>query len=249
MDFKDKKILITGGSRGIGLELAKAFYQQGATIIICGRNKDSLTAAQQAIGDDVVGLPVDLSDPDAPSYLAQEIHNRVGGLDILINNAAIQLNYSMFERPVNELTFDISFEFIVNLIAPINLTVEMLPLLQQSPSAAVVNIGSGLSIAPKASAAVYCASKAALRSFSRSLQYQAEVAAPNLQFMDVMLPMVETDMTSGRGSGKISAQRAATEIIGGMRHDKQEILVGRARILTLIMRFFPSLGYRMLRGS
>jgi len=249
MKIEGARTLVTGGGRGIGLELAKALHGLGARIAICGRDPDTLERARGTIGGGSVCISADVADPDAPLELVRHVREAFGGLDILINNAAIQLNYSFFDRPYAELASDIEREVVVDLVAPIRLSAAMLPLLRESQDAAIVNLGSGLGLAPKTSAPVYCATKAALRTFSRALGYQAEAQAPSLKVIDVTLPIVDTDMTKGRGSGKISASDAAAQIVSGMQRDRKEVYVGKAGLFSIIMRMAPSVGYGMLKGS
>jgi len=249
MQLNNKKVLITGGGRGIGLEIAKAFSAKGAQIVICGRSADSLAEAKQLINGHVETIPANLADSDAALKLADEIKQRWGGLDILINNAGIQYNYSFFNRGYDEIADDVDKELTVNLAAPVKLATALLPMLQDSEEAAIVNIGSGLALAPKTSAPIYCASKAGLRSFTRALRYQAEAVAPHINVVDVILPIVRTDMTEGRGSGKIEPSQVAGELIKGLGKGKSEIRIGKTKIFTLIMRFAPSVGYRILRGD
>jgi len=185
MDINGKRVLITGGGRGIGYELAKACVAQGAAVLICGRDQETLTAAQEKLGNNAKTTQIDLAQTDAADQLAERVSNQLGGLDILINNAAIQYNYSFFDRDYQDVASDVTTELTINMLAPIKLCAALLPSLQQSPSAAIVNIGSGLALAPKRSAAIYCASKAGLRNFTRALHYQAQQKAPHIHVADV----------------------------------------------------------------
>lgn len=249
MNIGGKSVLVTGGGRGIGLEIAKAFAKEGARVAICGRNEETLKAAARMIDEDVIYIIADLADSNALEQIATKIADQLGTLDILVNNAGIQLNYSLFERPYAEICQDIVREFKVDLVAPIKLSLALMPMLKASKSGAIVNIGSGLAIAPKTNAAIYCASKAGLRNFTRSLRYQAEQHAKKLRVVDVVLPMVRTDMTAGRGKGKIEPSQVANLIIKGLKKNNQEILIGKARILAVLMRLAPKLGYRILKTA
>lgn len=249
MQIQDKIVLVTGGNRGIGLEIARALSEAGARVAICGRDRAALQSAARNMHGDVKCIEADLASSGSFAMIAEAIEAAFGGLDVLINNAAIQLNYSLFDRPFADLEIDIEREFMIDLVAPVKLTTALLPLLRRSDEGAVVNLGSGLALAPKVNAAVYCASKAGLRNFSRTLRYQAETGAPALRVVDVMLPLVKTAMTEGRGTGKIEPAEVAKAVISGLRQDRNEVLVGRARLLSLIMRLAPAAGYRMLRGN
>ncbi len=113
----------------------------------------------------------------------------------------------------------------------------------------MVNVGSGLGVAPKASAPVYCATKAALPSATRSLRYQMQDSGACVRFVDVVLPRVDTDMTRGRGTRKASPPAVADEVVRALRRGRDEVWVGRARVLRRLMRVSPGLGHRVLRGT
>lgn len=249
MQLQNKTILVTGGTRGIGFEIASAFSQAGARVAICGRDHAALQSAAAKMRGDVKCIEADLAAPQSITAIAKAVEDTFGELNILINNAAIQLNYSFFDRPYADLEADIEREFVVDLVAPVKLTAALLPILRRSGEGAIVNLGSALAVAPKVDAAVYCASKAGLRNFSRTLRYQAEAAAPTLRVVNVMLPLVNTDMTEGRGTGKMEPAEVARAVISGLQRNSKEILVGKTRLFSMIMRLAPSLGYRMLRGN
>lgn len=252
MQLAGKRVLITGGNRGIGFELAKALAQRGARIAICGRDKASLQRAAETIGPQTIAIMADLAEPDACKFLTSEVLSAFGGLDILVNNAAVQMNYSFFGRDTSSLQKDIAREWEINFAGPAKLIATLIPALAQSGTerngSAIVNMGSGLALAPKRDAAIYCASKAALRNFSRSLRYQAEEAAPGLRVLDVTLPLVNTDMTQGRGRGKIEPAKVARDVVHALETGRDDVLVGKARLFAWIMRLAPAIGYRMLRG-
>lgn len=113
----------------------------------------------------------------------------------------------------------------------------------------IVNVTSGLALAPKQSAPVYCAAKAGLRSFTKALRYQSEARAPRLRVVEALPPLVDTEMTRGRGRGKISAEACAAEIVSGMEVGRNSIYVGRAKLLRTIQGLSPSLADRIMRGG
>ena len=137
----------------------------------------------------------------------------------------------------------------MNIEAVVAISAAAVPLLRSQRSGAIVNISSGLANAPKKSAPVYCASEAAVRIFTRALRYQCEDQASHVRVVDAVLPLVDTDMTRGRGRGKIAPEAAAAAIIEGLRRDRVEIHVGKSALLRRLMRLAPSLAYRRLRDS
>jgi short-subunit dehydrogenase involved in D-alanine esterification of teichoic acids len=140
-------------------------------------------------------------------------------------------------------------EIRINLEAPAILVSQFLPMLSTAAEAAVVNISSGLALVPKASAPVYCATKAALHSFSKALRYQFNDAGGRIKVFEVLPPLVDTDMTRGRRSGKISPEDVAVATLEGMLRDRYEIRVAKVRLLYWIYRFAPGLAERALRGK
>lgn len=249
MNYANKNILITGGGRGIGFELAKLYSQKKANVAICGRCEETLSKAASSLTRETITISADLSNDDAPLQIAQRVEESLGGLDLLINNAAIQLNYSLFDRPYSELKQDIELETDTNFTSVVKLTAACLPMLTQSKQGSIVNLSSGLAFAPKESAPVYCASKAALSNFSRTLRYQAESHAPHLTVTDVVLPIVDTDMTAGRGTGKIASSAAAKQIYKGVKSGREVVPVGKARMMDFMMRVSPNTVHKMLRSS
>jgi uncharacterized oxidoreductase len=129
------------------------------------------------------------------------------------------------------------------------LSAGLLPLLARQPSAALVNVTSGLALAPKRSAPVYCATKAAVRSFTRALRYQCEDGGLAVRVIEAIPPLVDTPMTAGRGRGKLSPERCAAEILAGVRRGAAEIPIGRTRLLRGLQRLSPALAYRIMRDG
>lgn len=140
-------------------------------------------------------------------------------------------------------------EIDLNFAGPIRLTLALMPSLLAQPSAMIVNVTSGLALAPKQSAPVYCAAKAGLRSFTKALRYQAQARAPQLRIVEALPPLVDTGMTKGRGRGKISAAACAKEIVAGVTAGQEEIFVGKAKLLRTILGVSPGLADRLMRGG
>ena len=141
----------------------------------------------------------------------------------------------------------LTIEFKVNLLAPALLVRALAPGIIARGGGAIVNVSSGLAFFPKERAGLYAAAKAGVHSFTQSLRYQME--GQGVAVIEVILPLVDTPMTAGRGKGKISAEAAATAILQGLARGKPVICVGAARALPLIQALAPWLGRRMLRGS
>jgi uncharacterized oxidoreductase len=215
-------ILITGGSSGIGFALSKQFIKQGNTVITCARHKDLLEhAASQLPG--IVTHPCDLTVEAERTQLADWLLSEFPGLNILINNAGIQ-NYIRFaSEPDPKAIVD---EIEINLTAPIILTTLFIPHLKSKEDSVIANVSSGLAFAPLASVPVYCATKAALHSFTMSLRHQ--LRGFGIRVVELIPPMVDTALgREGRSSR------------GGARHEAGPHMMSPEEFAELgVCRFF-----------
>jgi len=246
MKVSSRTILITGGSKGIGFALAKEFHKLQNKVIICGRNMEQLEKAKNKLGDIEI-IQCDLSKDSDLLDLVDKVRTSYGDLSLLINNAGVQLCYDFTEVNIESALEKIDWELKINLNSLIKLNLLLLPLLQKSSSGGIVNISSGLAIVPKKSAPVYCASKAAVHIFSQALRYQVEDQHTNISVFEAMIPLVETDMTKGRGRGKISPEQVVKEIVHAIVKNRFEIYVGKAKLLVWINRFFPGIAKKIMR--
>lgn len=241
MQLKNKNIVITGGTSGIGYELVKRLSANNLVLVI-GRDQSKLNALADAMPN-VCTVTADLSQRDDVRRAAEAIDSSFDSIDLLINNAAVQ-----FTPRLSDPDFDVDsirFEIGVNLTAVCELTALLLPKILASAPSTILNINSGLALAPKTESAVYCATKSALDSFTRSLRYQVEDAGVTV--LQGFLPLVDTPMTEGRGSKKVSAEIAANELIEGIRKRILDHDIGRSKLLRLLMRVSPRVARRIMR--
>ncbi len=238
-----KTILLTGGTEGIGLALFKQLHRLGHSLIVVARNQERLLSLQSTYTR-VSTHRCDLSSRVELESLCNKISLNHPDLSIIINNAGIQYTPTFLD---DDFLFDsIEHETRVNFLAPAWLSCLLLPtLIENKKTTAIINISSGLIFAPKTNSAIYCATKAAIHSFSQSLRYQLEQT--NIQVIEAIMPLVDTAMTAGRGAGKISPESAAQQIINGINQKSAEIYVGKTRFLPALMRILPSLVKRIMR--
>ncbi len=249
MQIQGKLALVTGGTAGIGQEIAWQLAEAGARVLIGGRRRDAAETTVMRHPDRIHWIEADLSTVDGQERLIAEIETRWPGLAILVNNAGMQINLP--ERGLGDagLSAAMRAEIALNLTAPAILALRLMPVLARQERAAIVSISSGLALAPKKTAPVYCATKAGLSTFSRALRYRCADAAPSIHVMDVLMPLVETAMTSGRGRGKITPAAAARAVVDGLRRDRPDVPVGKVRLLAMIARLSPALARRILRDG
>lgn len=248
MNFEGRTICITGGSRGIGLALCEEFARRGVdTIVVAGRTRGELP---YNIGQTLITfVEVDLAKHGGAIFLAQFIAVEAEDCSILVNNAGSQLLNDCVAPDAGDLASLLEQEIHLNFTTPITLGLHLMPILLRHREAAICNITSGLALAPKQSAPVYCATKAGLGSYTRALRYQGRARAPNLKVFEALPPLVETEMTMGRGRGKINPQECARQIVEGMARDCETIDVGKTRLLRAIKRISPSLAYRIMQNG
>lgn len=242
MRTTNNTILITGGNSGIGLAMAKRFYQLGNTVIITGRNTDTLNAVKQTMPD-IHTIPCDLTKPSDLDKLVHTIEQQHPKLNVLINNAGIQYNYDFATHP--DTLPKVEHEINTNLLAPLKLTSLLLPTLQQNSGSAIVNVSSALGIVPKSSAPVYCGTKAGLHIFTKALRYQLK----DTKVFEVMPALVATNMTQGRGKGKMSPEQLVDEFVKGWKKDQYEISIGKVKLLRLLARIAPSFADKLMRDN
>jgi uncharacterized oxidoreductase len=237
MKWHQTNALVTGGTRGIGRALVDLLVEKGAAVIATGRTSASVDQARQACPQ-VNWLVFDQSDENQRAELLAHVQGR--GVNLLIHNADVQQLHD-FTLKDETLHFSTELETAINFVGPVELTRGMLPHMRDQADARVVFVTSGLALAPKRSSPVYCANKAGLRSFAKSLRAQLRHANWPIGVTEALPPLVDTDMTKGRGRGKISPQAAASQIVRGIESGKSEIYVGASALLRVISRISPAL--------
>ena len=238
MKLAGKTALVTGGTDGIGREIARQLREKGATVIVGGRDPGRLAEAA-AEGFETIGA--DLSTPAGVGALVAAVEGRP--LDILVNNAGMGATYQVGDEILVENVEQCLF---LNLHAPIELITRLLPALRQRPEAMIVNVTSGLAIAPRASGPIYCATKAGLRSYTMALR--AQLAKTNVHVLEVLPPVVETRMTEGNPHKKMPAAECARQAIAAMEQDRGEANVGQVKLLRRVYSVSPALARRVMLG-
>ncbi len=239
MELSQKKVLITGGTSGIGRALTEILVRRGAEVFVCGRRPERAAQVQADLG--VRTLVCDLSSREGVESLARAVRAEMAGLDILINNAGVQFERDLFQGVEPEV---VEREMFVNFMAPVLLTDLLRSTLLSSPQAAVVNVTSGLALSPTPRAPIYSASKAALASYTRSLRMS--LAEADVHVLEVLPPVVRTEMNGGRSAAAMEPHEMAERIVRGLERDKKRLLVGHTRALDWLVRLFPGWAERIV---
>lgn len=238
MQVNGKSIIITGGTDGIGQRLALLLKARGAKVIITGRNEARMTAAR-AEGFEVIAA--DLSSLAGVDALVATLMGR--DIDILINNAGAGSDHDFREAGAIDLADNDRCLFL-NLNAPVHLITHLMPMLKGRPEAMIVNVTSGLAIAPRSGGPIYCASKAGLRSYTLALR--AQLAGTNIHVLEALPPVVDTQLTAGRGSNKMSPEDCAKQIVSAIERSANEANVGMVKILRAVYGLSPELARRIM---
>lgn len=221
----DRTVIVTGGTRGIGMALAEGFVLAGARVVVASRKPEACAEAAQhlrGLGGQSIGVPTHLGDVDALEALVQKTVEEFGGIDVVVNNAANAL-----AQPLGEMTADaLAKSYEVNLRGPVFLVQAALPHLKASSKAAVINMVSvgAFNFAPSLS--IYASSKAALMSFTRSMA--AEFAPIGIRVNAIAPGPVDTDMM------RKNPQEAIDYMVGGTlmkRLASADEMVGAAMLL------------------
>jgi uncharacterized oxidoreductase len=221
MELGANTILITGGASGIGLALAERFLQAGSQVIVCGRREEKLREAQARYPALAIRV-CDVAEEGERVALARWASTAFPRLNMLVNNAGIQRRVQL---PAPEEWRETRREIAINLEAPIHLSRLFIPHLLGQERPAIVNITSGLAFSPLAGVPVYCATKAALRSFTLSLRHQ--LAQTPIRVVEVVPPAVNTDLGGpGLHTFGVPAAEFADHVMARLREDALEIPYG-----------------------
>lgn len=250
MNIQGNQILITGGSRGIGLEMAKQLELLGNIVIVTGRSEQSLLEVAAKIPG-IRTIKCDMSIPAEIDALTQTIQERYPELNMLVNNAGImkQILVAANDTSLSEMTEEIR----INLSGPIKLTTALLPLLRKNENSAVVNVSSGVAFVPIPATPVYSATKAGLHAYTQSLRIQ--LSKTNTKVFELMPPATQTslldifDSEAMQGAKVMSVQDLVKKFIVGLQNDTFEIRPGQANQMRIMSRFFPNFSLRQMSGG
>jgi uncharacterized oxidoreductase len=238
MNLGNNTILITGGGSGIGRGLAEAFHKLGNKVIIAGRRKsllETVAAANPGMSFEVL----DVQDAGKLKNVTANISAKYPALNVLINMAGVMQPENLADAPDPSA---IDAMITTNLIAPLQLTAALIQHLKRQPKATVMNVTSGLAFTPLALTPTYCATKAAIHSWSITLRYQ--LRNTSVEVLELVPPYVQTELM---GKDQANDPRAMplsdyiTEVMDilATQPEAKEILVKRVYPLRFAGDFKP----------
>ena len=222
-------ILITGGATGIGFALAKQFAEKGNQVIICGRREHKLQEAKEKIPS-LHTRVCDVSKESERIELFRWATSIFKELNVVINNAGIQrdVNFLGTQEDWSKMREEIA----INVEAPMHLCSLFIPHMLNAENPVIVNVSSGLAFTPMSLFPVYCATKAAIHSFSLTLRHQLEKT--NIRVYEVVPPAVDSELNyegrKKRGALKtgVTSEEFAHAVMDGFESGKLEIGYGNA---------------------
>ena len=243
MKLTGRTILITGGSAGIGLAFALKFKDLGNEVIVTGRRKavlDEVKAKYPALHT----IQSDVSDPAQIAALAARVKAEFPRLDVVINNAGIML-FKNLKAPAADLA-GLTAEMNINVGGVVAMTSAFIDILTTNQGT-LINVSSGLAFVPLPPAPIYCATKAAIHSYTQSLRFQLEETG--VEVIELMPPAVKTDLTaelSEGGASMMTTDELVRQSFASLKAGALEIRPGQSRTLAWMRRLAPGFINRRL---
>lgn len=246
MKMTGRTVLITGGTSGIGLELARQLIARGNTVIVTGRSLAKLEAAQEAVPELHV-FQSDVSDPSSVESLYNAVSDLFPMLDTLVNNAGAMRNIKLDrQHQLNDLTTEVDG----NLKGPMWMVQAFLPLLLRQKHGLIVNVSSGLAFIPFPAAPIYSASKAAVHAYTQCLR--AQLDGTRVSIVELAPPGTETPLFRGEFAEEMKSEKGMNvgvlveRAIAGIEAGKSEIRPGLSNVLKIASRVAPHFMLRQM---
>ncbi len=254
MIFKDKTVIITGGSEGVGAAAARLFAEAGANLMLVARNRKNLETIAAELRDKsrIEIFPMDVSDADSCVDLFKKTQFEFGRIDVLVNNAGFQVRELVESASAEDLGRTID----VNLRAPIMLTRLALPYIRESGGGAIINVASLAGRTPVPGSAAYSASKFGLRAFTFSLAEEIRDSGIKLAVVSpgpiaTQFILADIDKTSDLTfSQPMSSAEEVAQVILDLcgNNQREQAMPAISGLLTTVAYLMPWLG-RALRPA
>ncbi|MHA3786904.1 SDR family oxidoreductase [Flavobacterium hauense] len=238
-------ILITGGSAGIGLEMARQLTALGNKVIITGRDEARLNKAAAELGN-VTAIPFDVSNEQNVNDLVSRVKTEFPDLNILINNAGRADIHHLADG--DERAYDIAVsEFETNFLSVVRLTEKLLPVLKTQKEAAVITVSSIVAFVPTQHLPTYSASKAALHSYTKSLRLALKETT--VKVFELMPPLVNTELSAAiGGENGIPPSVLVADLIDALGNDRFEIRTGQTEDIYRLSLADPDQALLVMNG-
>jgi uncharacterized oxidoreductase len=236
MKLTNRTILITGGSAGIGLAFALKFVELGNDVIVTGRRQAVLDQVK-ANYPKIHTIRSDVADPTQIAALAERMADDFPKLDVLMNNAGISRYKNLSVRAPD--LADLMTEMNVNVGGVVRMTSAFIDTLKVNKGT-LINVSSALAYVPLPCLPIYCATKAAIHSYTQSLRFQLEDT--DVEVIELMPPAVRTEMTADlpdEGMRLIDTDKLVQLSIASLRRGTLEIRPGQSSQLAFLRRVAP----------
>lgn len=248
MNLTGHTILITGGSAGIGLAFATKFLELGNEVIVTGRRQSKLDECKAA-HPKLHCIQSDVAKPDDIAALAARVKAEFPKLDVLMNNAGIFVHRNL-AKPAADLVA-LTEEVDINILGTMRATSALVDLLVANKGT-IINVSSGLAHVPLSSAPIYCATKAAIHSYTVSLRFQLQEAG--VRVIELLPPAVKTELTADIPEGgdfkMITTDELVAATVKSLQGGELEIRVGQSKQLYFMMRVAPGfINGQLWKGS
>jgi uncharacterized oxidoreductase len=246
MELSGNTILITGGTSGIGLELATQLMDLGNTVLITGRDQDKLDQTRLKFPA-LHTFQSDVRDPVAIQDLYKKVTGLFPDLNFLINNAGEMRRLDLHDPSLD--VYDINREIEINLSGPVRMIQQFLPWLCTKKNAAIMNVTSGIALVPFPLSPVYSATKSGLRAYTRALRVQLK--KDHIKVFELVAPGANTPLNEkflGDVNPKVFMQpdKLVKDAIKGLRKDNFDIFPGIARVMKYMARIAPGFIFGMI---
>ncbi len=249
MLLKDKVVIITGASSGIGKETALLFAKHGAKVVAAARSRDKLVELKRTIeqnGGSCVVVPTDVARQEEVKNLIEQTFKTFKKIDILINNAGQGYFEYVSKTPIDDYRRIME----VNFYGPLFAVKQVLPIMLDQKEGVIVNVSSVAGKRAFERMSAYCASKFALVGFSEALHY--EVVDKGVRVITICPPAIDTPFFDNagyhnfrethKGLSLLSPQQVAQEIFKSLRVKKREVVISaRAKVINAIHAVSPEL--------
>jgi short-subunit dehydrogenase len=247
MDCRGKQVLVTGATGGIGQAIAVELDRAGACLTLVGRNADKLSGLARRLAGAHRTIAADLDDPDQRTQVVQAC--RQPALDIFINTVGV-MDFRLFDAQDPAM---IERMVRTNLLSPMLLCQQLVPVLRRRSESAIVNIGSTFGSIGHPGFTTYCATKFGLRGFTEALQreladspVQVSYLAPRATRTDLN-PAAVTALNDELGNATDAPERVAQEVLKGLGHYRRQSYMGwPERLFVRLNGLFPGLVHSAL---